>query len=333
MSLFSKTPVPVLEPMPDIPWADGAVFNPAAWYDGTTVHLLFRAVPAGYRKIRLEHAADGEPDVGFDNYTSYIGYASSTDGLVFNVRPAPFIMPDSPFDRFGAEDPRISRVDGRYFVTYTALESDAFSPDAVVRVALASTTDFKRVEKHGVVGPQERDKDAVIFPATFGGRVAMLHRIVPDIQLIYFDDVEQLCRPPDGMWDRHLADLGRHVIMRPEQEWEEKKIGAGPTPIRTEAGWLLIYHGVDRHHVYRAGMALLDLDDPSRVLARTVQPVLEPEAEFERLGDVNSVVFPEGAVVMDGTLHVYYGAADRVVGHASAPLANILEALCSPARL
>ncbi|MEX0748110.1 MAG: glycosidase, partial [Rhodothermales bacterium] len=230
MSLFTKSPYPVLEPMPDIPWADGAVFNPAAWYDGKTVHLLFRAVPAGYRRIRLEHAVDGEPNEGFSNYTSYIGYASSADGLHFTVRAEPFIAPDSLFDRFGAEDPRVSRLDGRYFVTYSALQSDAFSPDAIVRVALASTVDFERVEKHGVVGPPERDKDAVIFPATFGGRVAMLHRIVPDIQLIYFDDVDQLCRPPAGIWDDHMANLERHVIMRPEQEWEEKKIGAGPTP-------------------------------------------------------------------------------------------------------
>jgi predicted GH43/DUF377 family glycosyl hydrolase len=115
--------------------------------------------------------------------------------------------------------------------------------------------------------------------------------------------------------------------MRPEAEWESKKIGAGPTPIETDDGWLLIYHGVDDNHVYRAGLALLDLDDPSKVIARTPHPVLEPESDFERFGDVNNVVFPEGAVVLGDTLHVYYGAADRVIGHAAAPMSAVLALL------
>ena len=313
--------------MKDLPWASGAVFNPAAWYDDRTIHMLFRAVAEGYQRVRLPHAADGEPDTGFDDYVSSIGYASSRDGLAFDVRPEPFLVPDQPFDCYGVEDPRLARLDGEYLVTYTALQSEAFAPDAVVRIGLASTRDFCAVKKHGVIGPPERDKDAVIFPELIGGRIAMLHRIVPDIQLIYFDDIQQLRRPPAALWEAHMRDLEKHTIMRPREDWEATKIGAGPTPIRTDEGWLLIYHGVDRSHVYRAGIALLDLEDPSRVIARCADPVLEPEAEFERLGDVNNVVFPEGAVVIDGTVHVYYGAADRVIGHASATLSDVLAVL------
>ncbi len=327
MKLFTKSAAPLLGPDGSIPWASGAVFNPAAWFDGETVHLLFRAVPDGYRRVHLEHAAEGEPDVGFDNYVSYIGYAASRDGLHFDVRAEPFISPDTEFDRFGAEDPRISSVNGRYLITYSALQSEAFGPDTHVRIGLASTTDFRRVEKHGVIGPDERDKDAVIFPGLIGGRIAMLHRIVPNIQLAYFDDVEQLCRPPQRFWTDHMNGIGDHVVMRPEAAWESKKIGAGPTPIETSEGWLLIYHGVDDDHVYRAGLALLDRDDPSRVIARTKYPVLEPETDFELIGDVDNVVFPEGAVVLGDTLHVYYGAADRFVGHAAAPLADVLALL------
>ncbi len=130
--------------------------------------------------------------------------------------------------------------------------------------------------------------------------------------------------PPEEKWESHLRTLDDHIIMRPEYEWEAKKIGAGPTPVETSEGWLLIYHDVDKHHVYRAGLVLLDLDDPSRVIVRSSQPVLSPVREYERIGDVNNVVFPEGAVVIDGTLHVYYGAADRVVGHASASLSDVL---------
>lgn len=333
MNLFTKSENPVLEPMQELPWASGAVFNPAAWYDGRTIHLLFRAVAEGYERIHLPDAAAGEPDTGFDNYISYIGYASSRDGCEFDVRSEPFLTPDQPFDRFGVEDPRVARLDGEYLVTYTALASGAFDPDAVVRIALATTRDFSTVEKHGVIGPPERDKDAVIFPELIGGRIAMLHRIVPDIQLVYFDNLAQLRRPPAALWESHMRDLESHVIMRPQQEWESSKIGAGPTPIRTDEGWLLIYHGVDKHYVYRAGLALLDLEDPSRVIARCADPVLEPESDFERHGDVDNVVFPEGAVVIDGTLHVYYGAADRVIGHASAPLADVVSVLLEASSL
>lgn len=327
MNLFAKDPRPILSPDPRIPWASGAVFNPGAWFDGETIHLLFRAVPAGYRQIRLEQAEDGEPSFGFDNYVSYVGYATSRNGVDFEIREEPFIAPDSDADRHGAEDPRITHLEGRCWITYSALQSPAFDPDARVRIGLASTTDFKSVDKHGVIGPDQRDKDAVLFPELVGGRVALLHRIVPDIQLMTFSDIEELQSPRPERWDEHLRRLDDHVVMRPQEEWESSKIGAGPPPIRTSEGWLLIYHGVDRHYVYRAGLALLDLDDPKRVIARTRRPVLEPELEFERVGDVNNVVFPEGAVVIDDQLHVFYGAADKAIGRAIAPLADVLDLL------
>jgi predicted GH43/DUF377 family glycosyl hydrolase len=327
MDLFEKTDRPVLTPQPDVPWASGAVFNPGAWYDGELVHLLYRAIPAGYRRVTVAGAAPGEPQHGYDDYVSYIGYASSPDGLRFTAHAIPFLAPDADFDRYGAEDPRISRIDGTYLIAYTALSHPAFGAEDGVRIGLASTSDFRDVRKHGVVGPPVRDKDAVIFPRPIRGRIAMLHRIVPDVQVVFFDDLEQLFRPPERLWQEHLRHLDRAVVLRPEAAWEASKVGAGPTPIETEAGWLLIYHGVDDRYVYRAGLALLDPDDPQRVLARTPLPVLEPEKDFERSGDVDNVVFPEGAVVLGDMLHVYYGAADRVVGHATAPLADVLALL------
>ena len=291
------------------------------------MHLLFRAVAKGYRKVALPDPDPAGPTTGFDNYVSCIGYARSTDGVQFTWHDAPFIEPDADFDRFGAEDPRISRIDDEYLITYTALSHPAFGGEDGVRIGLASTKDFRELRKHGRVGPPVRDKDAVIFPRRIAGEIVMLHRIVPDIQLIRFKDLTQLFRPPERLWQEHLDALDEHVVMRPEAPWEAKKIGAGPPPIETEEGWLCIYHGVDQNHVYRAGLALLDLDDPRRVIARTKRPVLEPELEFELRGDVDNVVFPEGAVVIDGVLHVYYGAADRVIGHATAPLADVLDAL------
>ncbi|CAM3340295.1 glycoside hydrolase family 130 protein [Rhodothermus bifroesti] len=327
VALFQRHPEPILSPMPEVSWASGAVFNPGAWYDGAQVHLLFRGVPAGYRRVPLEQTRPGEPAWGFEPYVSYIGYAHSSDGVHFTVRPEPFIHPDAPYDRFGVEDPRISRIDDLYLITYTALGAPAFATPGCVRIGLASSPDFRTVTKHGIVGPEMTDKDAVIFPKRIRGRIAMLHRIAPSIQLIYFEDLEQLFHPPAALWERHLRTLDEHVILRPEFPWEAKKIGAGPTPIETPEGWLLLYHGVDMQYVYRMGMALLDLEDPKRVIARTPEPVLAPELPFEREGDVPNVVFPEGAVVINDMLYVYYGAADRTVGLARASLSDVLTYL------
>ncbi|SHK71687.1 glycoside hydrolase family 130 protein [Rhodothermus profundi] len=323
MSLFQRTNVPILAPRADLTWASGAVFNPGAWYDGRQVHLVFRAVPAGYRRFRLPAARPGEPTYGFAPYISSLGYATSTDGVHFTWRETPLLTPGEPFDCYGLEDPRLTFLEGRYWIVHTVLSTPAFGPGDGVRIGLASTTDFVQVEKHGVIGPPVRDKDAALFPRRIRGKLALLHRIEPDIQIVYFRDWEELRNPE--RWNRHLADLDEHVVLRPSRRWERKKVGVGPPPIETPEGWLLIYHGVDETYTYRAGVALLDLDDPQRVIAWAPMPVLEPQLPFEREGDVPNVVFPEGAVVIDGQLHLYYGAADRVIGHAQAPLQDVVD--------
>ena len=325
MTLFRRTAVPVLTPRAELAWASGAVFNPGAWYDGERVHLVFRAVPAGYRRFPLPNAGPGEPAYGFEPYISSLGYATSTDGVHFTWRESPLLAPGEDFDRYGLEDPRITFLEGRYWIVHTVLSTPAFGPGDGVRIGLASTTDFVQVEKHGVIGPPVRDKDAALFPRRIRGKLALLHRIEPDIQIIYFDDWDELLHRSAVRWAEHLADLDEHVALRPARRWERKKIGAGPPPIETPEGWLLIYHGVDETYTYRAGVALLDLDDPQRTIARARVPILEPELPFEREGDVPNVVFPEGAVVIDGQLHVYYGAADKVIGHAVASLRDVVD--------
>ncbi len=325
--LFKRTPQPVLAPRKEIPWASSAVFNPGVWDDNRTIHLLFRAIPEGYKKIPLDDPDPSGPKTGFDDYVSYIGYASSSDGVHFDWRDEPFIDADAPFDRYGAEDARISKIDDTFLITYTALSEPAFGATDGVRIGLATTKDFRTVVKHGVVGPPVRDKDAVIFPERIGGKIGMLHRVVPNVQLVWFDSLDQLYNPPASFWENHMAHLEESVVMGPLPGWEEKKVGAGPTPLKTDEGWLMVYHGVDQNHVYRAGLALLDLDDPSTVIARLPYPVFEPKTEWELFGDVNNVVFPEGNFIRNGTVHLYYGAADLVIGHAQAKLSDLLAAL------
>ena len=255
---------PVLEANPEREWESGAVFNCGATV-GTddSIYLLYRAIPRGYTR-----KTEGS---GYDNYISSIGCAISEDGYHFTRFAHPMLEPLEKYERFGCEDPRVTRleINGRssYLVTYTALSTPAFS-GGEHRVALASTEDLSTFHKHGVVVLDLEDKDAVIFPELVGGRIAMLHRVVPDIQIVYFDSLEQLTNPRADFWSAHRDSLEESVVMRPKYEWEAKKIGAGPPPVRTDAGWLLIYHVVDANHVYRAGVALLDLEDPSRVIAR-----------------------------------------------------------------
>lgn len=324
---FKKSKTPVLSPRDDIKWASGAVFNPGAWYEDGEIHLLFRGIPKGYKRRKLKRDSSYGPVMGYDdNYISYIGYASSTNAVDFKWRDIPFISPKEEFNKFGAEDPRISKIDDKYLITYTALSEPAYGEKDGVRIGMASTKDFKTINDHGIVGPPNHsDKDAVIFPRRINGKIMMLHRIVPNIQIIAFDNMEQLYDPPAKLWEDHLANIDDHVVMRSKFDWEGKKVGAGPTPIETEDGWLLIYHGVDDNHVYRMGVALLDLNDPRKIIARAPVPAMEPELDFELNGDVPNVVFPEGAVIIEGTLHVYYGAADLVIGHASIQMDTLMD--------
>jgi len=320
MKLVRCTHNPILEANSAREWESGAVFNCGATVgtDGP-IYLLYRAVPQGYTK-----KPDGS---GYDNYVSSIGCAVSENRYHFTRFAHPVIEPLEEYERFGCEDPRVTRLEidreVLYLITYTALSASAFSSTGN-RVALASTEDLRTWHKHGVVIPDLEDKDAVIFPELVGGRIAMLHRVAPNIQIVYFDSLEQLLNPKRDFWNAYRASLEESTVMRPKYKWEVKKIGAGPPPIRTDAGWLLIYHGVDANHIYRAGAALLDLDDPGWVIARSPHPILEPEEEYEKAGDVPNVVFPEGAVVRDRTLYVYYGGADKCCCLATTALDDLL---------
>ena len=310
---------PVLQADPKHRWEGGAVFNPGAVMDDKCViHLFYRAVRAGYVKKK---------EYGYDNYVSVIGHATSQDGVHF-VERKPWIGLGETFDRFSCEDARITRLDGEYLITYTGLTSPAFTWKGY-RPVLASSPDLSVVEKHGVLGPDMENKDVVIFPERINGKVVVLQRIGTDIQIIYYESKEHLKKGYDAVyWERYLRHLGRHVVLRRKFRWEAMKVGAGPPPIKTERGWLLVYHGVDKRNVYRAGVAILDADNPQRIIRRAPCPILTPQEDYERFGDIPNVVFPTGAVVKDGRLMLYYGAADRCCCLASCSLDELLEFAC-----
>ena len=292
---------PIIAPRQGRGWEIGGTFNPGAVDAKGTIHLLYRAVGA--------------------NRISRLGYAQTLNGKDISFRSSkPVLEPSADWEEFGCEDPRITHLDNLFYITYTAYSKRG------PRLALASTKDFLHFSKYGLVGPDLDDKDFVIFPKRINGKIAILHRLESKVQVAYFKDLGALTHP-QGYWDDYLKYIDDYEVLKPEFQWEKFKVGVGPPPIKTDRGWLVIYHGIDVNRVYRAGAVLLDLHDPEKILARSKEPILEPKTAFEKQGIVPNVVFPTGAVILEGELLVYYGGADRVCCIASAPIDKFLDEL------
>ena len=217
-------------------------------------------------------------------------------------------------EAFGVEDLRISLVENQYLLTYSAYSRHG------VRIALARTRDFEKVERIALI-TQADLRNVVIFPEKFGERYVRLDRPHSEIS-------------PWSIWISYSNDLihwGNHRVLispRPGM-WDSFRVGASVPPIKTAAGWLEIYHGVKMTStgpIYKIGSALLDLDDPTRLIARCSEPLLAPRELYERIGDVNNVVFACGAIIEpDGEIKIYYGAADTCICVATAPFDDILK--------
>lgn len=248
---------------------------------------------------------------------SHLRLARSTDGTHFTVDPHPTLFPCLPYEEYGIEDPRIACIDGTYYITYTAVSRWG------IAVGLASTTDFLTFTRHGLIfGPE--NKDVALFPERINGRYYILHR--PSTSGVGTLRIWVSESPDLFHWGGHRQLLAKRPGM-----WDGLRIGAGDTPIKTDAGWLTIYHGVNREHGYCLGALLLNLDDPRQVVARSDTPILTPQAPYERIGFYGNVVFTCGSVADEaGMLHIYYGAADAYTCCATVPIADILDSLHAP---
>jgi len=255
---------------------------------------------------------------------SHLTVARSPDGIRnWSIDDKPTLLPDPinhPEETWGIEDPRITWIeeDQRFAVVYTA-----FSTSGPL-VALAFTRDFKEYERRGPMMPPS-DKDAALFPRRFDGRWLLLHRPTPT------EAGERA-----NMWLSFSPDLrhwGDHQVVIPARRgawWDADKIGLSPPPIETSSGWLIIYHGVRRTasgSLYRIGLALLDLEDPRRLITRGDEWIFGPETQYEYSGDVGGVVFPCGTTYDKSTdeLRLYYGAADSCIALATGKVADMLE--------
>ena len=316
------------------------VFNPACIESEGKIHLLYRATSKG-------------------NYST-IGYCRLESPTKIAERSdKPLLIPQEKYESQGIEDPRVVKIEDTYFLTYTAYDgSNALG-------ALATSKDLKSFEKMGIITPQmtykefqqcieccegisekhlrfvkllhERggheathklliwDKDVVFFPKKINGKFAFLHRIYPDIQIAYFNNIKEL---GNGFWREHLFNIRNYTVLESKMPFEASYIGGGCPPIETKDGWLMIYHGVeDTHHgyIYHAGAALLDLNDPTKEIGRLSNPLFSPELEWEKQGVVNNVVFPTGTILQDDTLYIYYGAADKRIGVAEVSIKELID--------
>ena len=316
------------------------VLNPAVINYDDNIHVFYRAVAKG-------------------NYSS-IGYAKFKNPLEVDERiDVPVIFPQFEYEEHGVEDGRIVRINKVFYLSYCAYDGvNALG-------ALATSQDLINWEKHGIIVPQimfdefkrlaetkgkinekylrynahdgikERegkkvlvcDKNVVFFPRRINGKLHFLHRIKPDIQIVRINEISEL---NTEFWQNYLLKFKENIVLAPKYKHEISYIGAGCPPIETEAGWLIIYHGVYdtiNGYVYCACAALLDLENPQKEIARLPYPLFKPELTWEIKGEVNNVCFPSGAIIQNDTLYIYYGAADTRIGCVSVSLSELLLSL------
>jgi predicted GH43/DUF377 family glycosyl hydrolase len=303
---------------------NNGVCNPGVFQEGDIVHVLYRAVEKGNH--------------------STIGYVRTDQTLkVLQRNPEPLISPSFEYEKRGVEDPRIVKIDDTYYVTYTAYDG-INAPKLTYKAyfnLLGKVKDklnpkylqfYNLFKKIGLLNDDSHfvpDKDVTFFPRKIGGRFAMLHRLWPGIQVVYFDHWKDLTA---DFWADYIENLPRHILLDPKDLFEVNYIGAGGPPIETKDGWLMIYHGVQesiKGRVYHAKAALLNLDKPEKELARLNYPLFSPTAPWEKDGVVNYVVFPTGHALFGNDLHIYYGAADKHVAVCRLDINELLSELTS----
>jgi len=326
----------ILESRPDFEFENLGVLNPACVEKDGLVHLFYRAV----RQDKV----------------SSIGYCQIKDDRIVYRADKAILFPEYDYEKQGVEDPRITFFEGKYYLLYTAYDGQS------ALVAYAVSSDLINWKKMGIISPQmsydraedifrnndldkryghfERwyrfsmgekvklwEKDSALFPKRINGKMTMIHRVLPGIQICFFDNFSDL---NNDYWEKYLSNLSKYIIIDPKAKFESAYLGGGSVPIETDFGWLLIYHGVDiedNQRIYSTGAMLLDKDNPQKVIGRLPYPLFFPKATWEKQGFVNNVVFPTGTNIKDDLLTIYYGAADLRIATKTLSLSELLKEL------
>ncbi len=292
---------PIMLPDPASDWECYNVFNASVIFHNDLFHMHYRAQ-------------------GLD-WVSRIGYAVSEDGVQWNRLRQPVLSPIDASDSRGVEDPRVTQLGDRFYMCYTAYGSE-FQGDgepthvgAGILPMIAVSDNLIRWQRLASIVRGEDNKDHVLFPRKIDGRYAAFHRRRPEIWIAYSDDLMT--------WSKSSMS----PIFGPRQGnwWDNTSVGSNGVPIETEQGWLHLYHAYDADHVYRLGVCLLDLNDPTQVIARPKEPIFEPQEMWEIRGDINNVVFSCANPVVGETVYIYYGGGDHVIGLATCLLEDLLQ--------
>ena len=324
---------PILSPN-DNDWECRCVLNPGVVYDEENKKFIMLYRAAGNDEAHIIRC----------------GLAESKDGIHFERMSDKPVLESSRNEMDGGciEDPRIVKMDGLYYVVYASrayapgqywvpgaacpyITKDELYDKNLPYLArtnetasyLAVTKDFRNYKRLGRITHTKADnRDVIIFPEKVNGKYVILSR--PK-----YPATEQVKMP--SIWISFVDDLLDYyeakLLITGQEWWETSRIGAGTPPIKTEKGWFMLYHGVDDKGFYRIGALLMDLEDPSKIIARTKNYIMEPEYEYETSGLYNGCVFPTGTVVLDDTLYVYYGTADKHIGLATACFSELVDEL------
>ncbi len=329
----------------DLEFENDGVLNPAVIREGDSVHMFYRAVQKG-------------------NHSS-IGYCRFDGPLTVAERwDKPFMTPEFDYESQGVEDARIVKIDDLFYMSYTGYDG------INARGALATSKDLITFKKQGLIVPpityaefvflaetagkvnenyyrnhkfyyQEADpekkimlwdKNVVFFPRRINGNLVFFHRIRPGIQIVSVNSLKDLTKE---FWENYFLNLEDRIVLDPEYAHESSYVGSGCPPFETEHGWLMIYHGVEETKkglVYSACAALLDVNNPAKVIARLPYALLSPECEWELNGVVNNVVFPTGTALFGDSLFIYYGAADSQIACASVNINDLVAELLTHAK-
>ena len=315
---------PILGPDSHNKWEANAAFNPSVWKDPGVFRMVYRAVsplmPYMDKSIKL----------------STIGYAESPDPIHF-VNRKQLITPEYDWEKFGCEDPRITKIEDTYYIFYTALGGYPFNGENI-KVGIATTKDFNTIEEKHLVTPFNA-KAACLFPEKINGKFAVILTVNTDIPptpssiaVAYFERIEDIWN--EEIWKKWYSELDSHKIDLLRDPSHQVEVGA--VPIKTKYGWLLIYSYEKDYFTpnikFGIEAALLEMENPQTIIARTNDSLLSPKEQYELFGDVPYTIFPSGAVVFDENLYVYYGAADTVSAVASVNLDSLINEMITASK-
>lgn len=321
---------------PTYGFEESGVFNPACIAVGNEVWMYYRGVS--------------------EKNISTVGLCKFKNDKLIEHSDKPIMIPEHDYESFGVEDPRITLVDGTYYMFYAAYDG------INAQIAYATTKELPYFQKQGLLMPrityeeagklwggsnlslryeafEKRyedsrgnkvllwEKDAFLFPEKINGKFALCHRVLPGIQVAYFDKFSDLTKE---FWCDHLKNLDKHILIEPAYWYDSWNVGGGCPPIKTPEGWLFVYHAVESSsfgRTYRASAALLDLENPQKVIGRLKNPLISPSYSYERRGVVNNVIFPTSILQEKNRFYIYHGAGDQYIALKSIEELELINAL------